>query len=427
MKKMKAFKLFFLVLSIVLLASTSLQAWTSSNEGVCYTMDTLVQLSLDITYNATNQMYEVDCDIIILENDTLNILPGEIVKFFHSTFNYYGIAIHGCLIALGNQNQQIILGDPEFNISTANIWCGIQFYNTSMYGGSILSYCNVIGAINVNGNEWDGNAETGIFCENSSPIIDHCLFNYMNSDYETGGGSAIACKGQSYPIISYCKFKNLIRSIAIWCNPWDASPDTVNYPSPLVFGCNIMHTVYSFFFSIIDYDVAIYHGGFLDNCYLGAYNSNYVDNTLGIPIDTIGDGICNTTSTYWMKRFRDVDGVTHPRSDTLITGINENEIEILPTTTSRQLLKNCYPNPFSDFTSISFEIPVSSIRVSLKIIDSKGNIVRDLIKDKLFKKGNYSMDWMGDDNSGKPASSGIYFYSLIYNGKVDVKKAIVVK
>ncbi len=44
-------------------------------------MDTLVILSDDISYNSIDEMYEVDCDIIILENDTLKILPGEIVKF----------------------------------------------------------------------------------------------------------------------------------------------------------------------------------------------------------------------------------------------------------------------------------------------------------------------------------------------------------
>ena len=46
-----------------------------------------------------------------------------------------------------------------------------------------------------------------IYCENASPIISHCFFSYTLSDFETGGGSAIACKGQSYPIISFCKFK----------------------------------------------------------------------------------------------------------------------------------------------------------------------------------------------------------------------------
>jgi hypothetical protein len=310
---------------MVLALNTSLLAWTSSNEGVCYNLDTLDLLSDSIYFDSSENRFVAFCNISILENDTLIINSGQSLMFLELG-GYWGIKIYGLFSAIGNKDYQIFLGDKDYNFTTGNIWCGIQFYNTSQNGESILKYCVLRGSINVNGDEYSYEGDVGIFCDNSSPIIDHCNFSCMASDYETGGGSAIACRGQSYPIVSYCKFEHLINSIAIWCNPWDTSPDTVNYPSPLVFGCNIMYTVYSFFFDVIDYDVAIYHGGFLDNCFLGAYNNNYVDNTLGIPIDTVGDGICNTTSTYWMKRFMDVDGVTHPRSDTLITGINENEI-----------------------------------------------------------------------------------------------------
>jgi hypothetical protein len=384
-------------------------------------MDTLTSLSPDIAYNLTTGMYEINTSIIILENDTLLISPGEILNFM----GHFYIRIEGLLIAIGTKNEVIKLGNPEFIPGSGLHWCGIQIINSPLYKESTLKYCDIRGALNVCSMSLD--SDVSIFCENSSPIIDHCNFSYINSGWETGGGSAIACRGQSYPIVGYCKFEYLINSIAIWCNPWDTSPDTVNYPSPLVFGCNIMSTVYSFFFDLIDYDVVIYRGGFLDNCYLGAYNSNYVDNTLGIPIDTIGDGICNTTSTYWMKRFMDVDGVVHPRSDTLITGINETEVEILPTTSEQQILKNCFPNPFNEFTTISFEIPESFKNVSLSIIDSKGNTVRDLINDKIYNQGRYHINWNGDYNSGTTAPRGIYFYKLTYNGKVEMKKAIVIK
>jgi hypothetical protein len=378
---MKTSHSYLLIFVIILCTKTSLFAWTSSNEGVCYTMDTLTTLSPNITYNSSTEMYQVHDNIIILENDTLKILPGEIVKFIKVTI-WYGIEIHGCLIAIGNKEQQIVLGDPEYNISNGMIWRGIQFINTSKNGESILKYCTIRGAIN-----WGNYGyESAIYCENSSPIIDHCKICYMLSSEETGGGSGISCKGQSYPIISYCTFENLYNSIAIWCSPWEIWQDTINYPSPLVYGCNIRNSVTGFWYYPLDSDVVIFRGGFLDNCYLGV-NSTTADTTLGFPIDTIGDGICNTTSNFWKKRFMDVDGVVNPRGDTLITGINETEIEILPTTTKHLTLKNNYPNPFKNFTTIEFEIEEKASLVNLIVLDSKGSIVKFLIKNQSLTSG----------------------------------------
>ena len=272
-------------LSVFLSVNTNLSAWTSSNEGMCYTMDTLCLLSENISYNTIEEMYEVDCNIIILENDTLKILPSETLNFL----GHYYIRIEGLLSAIGESNNTIKFGNPNFTFGNGNFWCGIQFISSPTNNESIIKYCEIRGAINIC--SWMFDAESAIFCENYSPIIDHCIFSYITSDYETGGGSAIACKGQSYPIVSYCKFEHLYNSIAIWCNPWDYSPDTTNYPSPLIFGCNIMLTVQGFYFGPIYYDVIIYRGGFLDNCYLGV-TSYSADTTLGYPIDTVGDGIC---------------------------------------------------------------------------------------------------------------------------------------
>jgi hypothetical protein len=416
---MNAFKYFYLALLIILIYNSSLKAWTSSNEGVCYTMDTLTALSPNIVFNPGAGMYEITTNIIILENDTLKILPGEILKFLDNNNVYRGIKIYGCLISIGNPDSKIILGDPMYNISSGSVWNGIKFYNTSNL--SILQNCIIRGATDHDGS---GAAYgSAIYCENSSPIIDHCIICYMITGDDTGGGSAISCRWQSYPIISYCRFEHLINSIAIWCNPWSGSPDTINYPSPLIYGCNVMtSSVTGFWFNdSINYNVLIFNGGFLDNCYLGA------DTTLGFPSDTTGDGICNTTSTYWMQRFMNVDGVVNPRGDTLLTGISEKEIGILPTTTNFLILKNNYPNPFSGFTTIEFEVKSNTAPVSLEIFDSKGNKVRDLISSKKYNAGKYTIDWHGENDSGHKADAGIYFYKLTSGDKMLVKKAIVVK
>jgi hypothetical protein len=385
-------------------------------------MDTLTTLSPNINYNTSTGMYEVHDNIIILENDTLKILPGEIVKFIQSTYNWYGIEIYGCFIAKGNNEQQIVLGDPEYNISYGNIWRGIQFFNTSQNGESLLKYCTIRGALN---NGFYG-YESAIYCENSSPILDHCGICYMLSSEETGGGSGISCKGQSYPIISYCTFEYLYNSVAIWCSPWAIWQDTINYPSPLIFGCIIKKSVTGFWYYPLDYDVVVFRGGFLDNCYLGVPFSNFPDTTLGIPIDTIGDGICNTNSTNSTPRYMLVDGVVNPRGDTLFTNFNEHETEILPTTTEYLVLNNNFPNPFYNHTTIEFIIKEKAV-VNLILVDSRGNRVKTLIKNQSFASGEHQIKWYADNDAGQKVPNGIYFYKLSSGNNLMVKKAILVK
>ncbi len=421
-------KSFLLSILLVLLFSIqNLSAWTSSNEGVCYTMDTLCLLSDDINYNTVDQMYEVDCDITILENDTLRILPGETVLFISYISPYTikrGMIIYGCILAAGTVEEPIHLGDPEatFTAGSGHWWNGIEFINASKNGESILKYCTIRAATHI-----DDDKETAIFCENASPIIDHCTIMYMGTNAEEGGCSAIGIKGQSYPIVSYCTFKNFFRGIAIWCNVWSFFQDTENYPSPLVFGCNILNSVGGFFGGPCDYDIVVLFGGFLDNCYLGV-GSIFADTTLGFPIDTIGDEICNTISTFeFEQKFYMIDGVVNPRGDTLLTGINEEETDILPTTSQHLFLNNCYPNPFENFTTIEFELKKAISTMSMVVIDSKGNRVKTLINNQSFVSGKYDIKWYGDDDAGQKVPNGIYFYKLVSGNSLLVKKAIVVK
>ena len=420
-------KAIFLLLLFLTVMQLNLSAWTSSNEGVCYTMDTLVQLSADITYNSIDQMFEVDCDIIILENDTLRILAGETVKFFSYAMPYTvkrGIRIFGCLIAKGESDKRIHLGDPEatFDPGSGHRWNGIEFYNTSTNGESVLKYCTLRA-----GTHLDEFKETAIFCENSSPIIDHCTIKYMGTGVEEYGCSAVGIKGLSYPIISYCTFEKIMRGIAVWCSVYGFVQDTLNYPSPLIYGCNILSNVQSFSGGPCDYDIVILYGGFLDNCYLGFW-SYYADTTLGNPIDTIGDGICATTSTNELQqKYYMVDGVVNPRGDTLLTGMNEQETEILPTTTHYLKLENNYPNPFSRSTTIQFEVHKPHTAICLYIYDSKGNLVNKLAENKVYDKGRHEVVWEADGNNGESVLPGIYFYKLISNGQMLVKKAMLVK
>jgi hypothetical protein len=390
-------------------------------------MDTLCLLSDSISFNTADNLYEVDCDIIILSNDTLKLLPGDTIKFISyltpPNIIMYTMTVYGCILAEGTAEEPIFLGDPESDWGVGHGWCGIQIINTSKNGESVLKYCFIRKGVYI----YSFTQNSSVYLENSSPILDHCVISLIGSGEGTGGCCAIGLRGQSYPIVSFCTFKQIKTGVAIWCNPYD-DQDTINYPSPLMYGCNIMRSVQGFCWLPSFYDHVIINGGFLDNCYLGIPFTNTADTSLGNPMDTIGDGICKTVSTCpTMPRYYMVDGVVNPRGDTLLTGINEAETEILPTTTDYLVLNNNYPNPFSNFTIISFEVAKPATIISLTIYDSRGNLVREIIKDKNYNQGSYTVDWHGANDSGEKVKEGIYFYKLTSGGQMMVKKAIVVK
>lgn len=83
-------------------------------------------------------------------------------------------------------------------------------------------------------------------------------------------------------------------------------------------------------------------------------------------------------------------------------------------------LKQNYPNPFNPSTTIKFSVPKDG-NVSLKVYDTKGQLVRTLVNQRVIA-GNYSADF---DAVG--LASGIYFYSMETPGFKETKKMILIK
>ena len=85
-----------------------------------------------------------------------------------------------------------------------------------------------------------------------------------------------------------------------------------------------------------------------------------------------------------------------------------------------------FPNPFNPTTTISYSIQNDS-KVNLSIYNIKGQKVNTLTQNE-YTKGSHSIIWNGDNESGKPVSSGIYYYKLNINGKTEaVKKCLLLK
>jgi hypothetical protein len=88
-------------------------------------------------------------------------------------------------------------------------------------------------------------------------------------------------------------------------------------------------------------------------------------------------------------------------------------------------LEQNYPNPFNASTKISFELPRSS-KVKLVVFDALGRCVRTL-EEETRHTGKHSIIWRGDDDVGKPVTSGIYFLQLQVDRQIITRKALLLK
>lgn len=79
-----------------------------------------------------------------------------------------------------------------------------------------------------------------------------------------------------------------------------------------------------------------------------------------------------------------------------------------------------FPNPFNPYTSIRFDLPVSS-HVKLSVFDIMGREITILVNEPL-EVGKYDTQW---DATGYP--SGVYFYRIVTSDQIVTKKMILNK
>jgi len=89
-------------------------------------------------------------------------------------------------------------------------------------------------------------------------------------------------------------------------------------------------------------------------------------------------------------------------------------------------LLGAVPNPFNPATSIRFGLPEAG-PVTLRILDVNGRLVRTLAEGRHFAAGVHAVSWNGRDEAGRPASSGIYLYTLEAGGSRLAGKAVLLK
>ncbi|TKJ40602.1 hypothetical protein CEE37_06460 [candidate division LCP-89 bacterium B3_LCP] len=149
--------------------------------------------------------YVVTGPISVEAGQSLTISPGATLLFW-DFFEYPTFNIYGTLYAEGTEQDSI-----KFTSVEEAHWGGIDFL-TTVSSDSRLEYCEI------------SNSDAGgIYCDNASPTISHCLI-YRNTADDGGG---INCYLAS-PTISYCTIKGNTAGNGGGIQCWEASP-TIEY------------------------------------------------------------------------------------------------------------------------------------------------------------------------------------------------------
>jgi hypothetical protein len=85
-----------------------------------------------------------------------------------------------------------------------------------------------------------------------------------------------------------------------------------------------------------------------------------------------------------------------------------------------------YPNPFNPNTTITYTVKEQA-RVSLKIYNVAGQLVKTLVDDVKTPGIAHAKVWDGRNNAGQPVSSGVYFYKLVTKNFTQTKKMVLLK
>jgi hypothetical protein len=102
-----------------------------------------------------------------------------------------------------------------------------------------------------------------------------------------------------------------------------------------------------------------------------------------------------------------------------LVSVDENDIP-LPNTFA---LEQNYPNPFNGSTLITYSL-LNDALVKLAVFDISGKKVA-VLENRRTGAGTYEVAWNGQNSSGQPVSSGVYFYRLSIDGDGSVTKRML--
>lgn len=89
-------------------------------------------------------------------------------------------------------------------------------------------------------------------------------------------------------------------------------------------------------------------------------------------------------------------------------------------------LGSSLPNPFGARTTLTYAVPVEGRRVSIRVFDVSGRLVRTLV-DGPGVVGRHAVDWDGRSDGGTAVGSGVYFYRMDAGEFTQIRKMTLLK
>jgi len=114
------------------------------------------------------------------------------------------------------------------------------------------------------------------------------------------------------------------------------------------------------------------------------------------------------------------DGSIATFADTTVA----NNDPVTPATPDPDL--SCYPNPFRGSTNVKFT-QIDNSPTTVAIYNTRGQLVRTLIKNQKLSPGEHIIAWDGKNNSCQPTADGIYIYKITSGQFSSTKKMIMLK
>ena len=92
----------------------------------------------------------------------------------------------------------------------------------------------------------------------------------------------------------------------------------------------------------------------------------------------------------------------------------------------RRLALGNFPDPFNPTTQIRYDLPHPG-RVTLRIHDLSGRLVRELLGSQVHEEGSHTVQWDGRDSAGRNVASGTYFCRLEVEGATLTEKMVLIE
>ncbi|OPX17552.1 hypothetical protein BXT86_05875 [candidate division WOR-3 bacterium 4484_100] len=89
-------------------------------------------------------------------------------------------------------------------------------------------------------------------------------------------------------------------------------------------------------------------------------------------------------------------------------------------------ITNLFPNPAKQRIHIEYQLNHNT-KLSLKVYDVTGSLVRTIIESPICRPGSYTTEWDTKDNNSRYVSTGIYFVHLNTSDYKGVKKVVILK